>query len=263
MTSSSFQLKSLSRCLCAHAGDEERHAFLAATANIRGPNEVRFRVRWQRRQSASSARSPPLSLRARVQIRLLRYHEASEELECAAVYAPAAGGRPLGAVSGLSACPSDPSLVLALSGISGPADVARYRAAGVQGVLVGEALMRAPDQSLVKANVAAVHMSSSDFLENRRQESQARYERYKAHSLEVLERRDEEMARRFAELAASISLRFGQHAASAAMRRNHEVWLRQAAWLSVVGAVVPASRMGAALAGRRRLRRRHQVTISP
>jgi len=116
-------------------------------------------------------------------------------------------------------------------------------------------LMRAPDQSLVKANVAAVHMSSSDFLENRRQESQARYERYKAHSLEVLERRDEEMARRFAELAASISLRFGQHAASAAMRRNHEVWLRQAAWLSVVGAVVPASRMGAALADHR-LRRK-------
>lgn len=116
-------------------------------------------------------------------------------------------------------------------------------------------LMRVPDQSLVKANVAAVHMSSSDFLENRRQESQARYERYKAHSLEVLERRDEEMARRFAELAASISSRFGQHAASAAMRRKNEAWLRQAAWLSVVGAVVPATRMGAALADHR-LRRK-------
>ena len=37
------------------------------------------------------------------------------------------------------------TIVCALSGISGPADVEAYKANGVRGILVGEALMRAPD----------------------------------------------------------------------------------------------------------------------
>ena len=51
----------------------------------------------------------------------------------------------LGTTSRLMEGVSDKTIVAALSGISGPDDVAAYRKDGVQAVLVGEALMRASD----------------------------------------------------------------------------------------------------------------------
>jgi hypothetical protein len=73
-----YSLKTQARCLVAHAGDEERHAFLVGTANLRGPNEVR----------------------------LLRYYAEDEELSCAAVWAHE------GPVTALAACPTDAALLL-------------------------------------------------------------------------------------------------------------------------------------------------------
>lgn len=55
----------------------------------------------------------------------------------------AAAGRPLGPLKDGS--PNPDAALLALSGITGPADVAPFKAAGAEGLLVGEALMRSSD----------------------------------------------------------------------------------------------------------------------
>ena len=57
------------------------------------------------------------------------------------------------------------TIVCALSGISGPADVEAYKANGVRGILVGEALMRASDTSKFVAQLLGESMTKPKFKE--------------------------------------------------------------------------------------------------
>ena len=93
----SYAAHSKSRCLVAHAGDDAHHGFLVGTANLHGDNEVRVCV-----CSGVCKKVPPVPGRPRpptlrinltptlhpppFQIRLLRYYEEDDELECVAVY---------------------------------------------------------------------------------------------------------------------------------------------------------------------------------
>lgn len=122
MSSSSYLIKSTSRCLVTHAADENHHGFLVGTANLRGPNEVREPTgpRSHRRRTRAIAHGTDRSPRPRPgctppaprtppttpsQIRLLRYFEDDEAIECTAVYAHKHE------VVGLAACPYDAALV--------------------------------------------------------------------------------------------------------------------------------------------------------
>ena len=42
MSSASYELKSFARCLVPQTADDTHHNFIAATCNLRGPNEVRI-----------------------------------------------------------------------------------------------------------------------------------------------------------------------------------------------------------------------------
>lgn len=70
----------------------------------------------------------------------------------------------LGTTSRLMDQVPDTTIVCALSGISGPADVEAYGADGVRAVLVGEALMRAKDTNAFVANLLGGQKSSNPKL---------------------------------------------------------------------------------------------------
>lgn len=100
MSSATYWSKSQARCLTPHVGDPERHAFLVGTANLRGPNEIR----------------------------LLRYYEEDNELDCVAVYS-----HPAGEVSCLSASPYDPAVVLSVINVAGVPAASVWRMRGLPG----------------------------------------------------------------------------------------------------------------------------------
>jgi EARP and GARP complex-interacting protein 1 len=75
---SSFLLKCQAKSLSAHVGDENHHGFLVGTCNLRGPNELR----------------------------LLRYYEDDDEIECIIAYS-----HPRGEILQVSPCPFDATIV--------------------------------------------------------------------------------------------------------------------------------------------------------
>jgi EARP and GARP complex-interacting protein 1 len=76
-----YSLRSQAKCLVPHAADQDRHGFLVGTANLRGPNEIR----------------------------ILRYYEDEDELDCAAVYIHE------NEIAGMSGCAHDAAVVLTTS----------------------------------------------------------------------------------------------------------------------------------------------------
>lgn len=80
-SNASYLLRSQAKCLVPHTAEQERHSFLVGTSNLRGPNDIR----------------------------VLRYYEDEDELDCVASYAHE------GEVSSMSACPHDAAVVMTTS----------------------------------------------------------------------------------------------------------------------------------------------------